>query len=230
MELFSVNTIFFTILDYPMSYLEFFGTLLYLLSVWLIAKRNMLTWPVGIVSVFIYMALFYQYQLYSDTIEQLYYVAASCYGWWYWRRSLDASEQSVTPVFIAKANNIVAWVAVTLMISVLLGWMMSQVNLWLPELFPEPASFPYLDALTSVMSFVAMWLMARRHAESWVYWIIVDVIGIWLYYTKGIKFVSLLYVILLGMACMGGYRWFSMAVNVSDKNREEDITENQLAG
>ena len=76
----SVNTVFFTVLGYPMSYIELVGTILYLLSVWLIARRNMLTWPVGIVSVLLYMALFYQIRLYSDALEQVYYSGRACTG------------------------------------------------------------------------------------------------------------------------------------------------------
>lgn len=87
MNLLSIDTIAFTLLGYSMSYIELVGTVLYLWSVWLIARRNILTWPVGIVSVFLYMILFYQIQLYSDVIEQIYYLGASVYGWWLWRRS-----------------------------------------------------------------------------------------------------------------------------------------------
>jgi hypothetical protein len=61
LELFSVNNIAFTILGYPMSYIEFIGTILYLWSVWLIARKQMLTWPVGIVSVLLYITLFTRY-------------------------------------------------------------------------------------------------------------------------------------------------------------------------
>ncbi len=57
-ELLSVDNIAFTLLGYPMSYIELVGTLLYLWSVWLISKKNMLTWPVGIVSVLLYMGFF----------------------------------------------------------------------------------------------------------------------------------------------------------------------------
>lgn len=55
----SVDNIAFTVLGYPMSYVELLGTILYLWSVWLIAHRRVLTWPVGIISVLLYMALFY---------------------------------------------------------------------------------------------------------------------------------------------------------------------------
>lgn len=70
-----------------------------------------------------------------------------------------------------------------------------------------PASFPYLDALTTVMSFVAMWLMARKRTESWYYWIVVNIIGIGLYYAKDVKLISLLYVILLFLAFRGLSEW-----------------------
>ena len=72
MNILSVQNIAFSVLGYPMSYIEFVGTVLYLWSVWLIARRRVLTWPVGIVSVLLYMALFYQIRLYSDSLEQIY--------------------------------------------------------------------------------------------------------------------------------------------------------------
>jgi hypothetical protein len=53
----------------------------------------------------------------------------------------------------------------------------------------------------------AMWLLARARAESWLYWIMVDVIGIWLYYVKEVRLVALLYVLLLGMAAGGLLSW-----------------------
>ena len=109
----SVDTVFFTVLGYPMSYIEFVGTILYLLSVWLISRRNILTWPVGIVSVFLYMVLFYQIRLYSDAMEQVYYLGASVYGWWYWSRSMQA-KHAITDVGYSSGRAIVTWLVVLL--------------------------------------------------------------------------------------------------------------------
>ena len=205
-RIFSVHTVFLVILGYPMSYIEFVGTLFYLWSVWLITKKNMLTWPVGIVSVLLYMALFYQIRLYSDALEQAYYLGACLYGWWYWSKA-GRRGKTVADVTFSPRRAIIAWVFITAILSVLLGAFMSRVHIWMPAFFPEPASYPYLDALTTVMSFVAMWLMARKHTESWIYWIIVDVIGIWLYYAKEVRFISLLYAILLVLATRGLIAW-----------------------
>jgi nicotinamide mononucleotide transporter len=202
----SVNTTAFAVLGYPISYIELVGTVLYLWSVWLIAQRRMLTWPVGIVSVLLYMALFYQIRLYADAIEQIYYLAVSIYGWWTWRRSPRETGNLVSVRF-SRVKATIVTIGITALLSVATGILLSRVHLLLPSIFPEPASFPYLDAITTVMSFTAMWLLARKRTENWIYWIVIDLIGIGLYYVKGVKFVSLLYVILLALATRGLVLW-----------------------
>lgn len=212
-NLFSVDCIWFTILEYPMSYIEFVGTIFYLLSVWLIAKRNMLTWPTGIISVILYMILFYQIRLFSDTLEQVYYLIVSIYGWITWSR-VKGKQEHASGFRFSSPKDFLIGVGITLVITFALFAVTSNIHLLLPTLFPEKASFPFLDALTTIMSFTAMWLLARKRVESWAYWIIVDVIGIGLYYVKEVKFIALLYVLLLGIAIYGLANW---AVKKSEK-------------
>jgi nicotinamide mononucleotide transporter len=216
----SIENIAFTILGYPMSYVEFFGTILYLWSVWLISKRNILTWPIGIASVVLYMVLFYQIRLYSDTIEQIYYLGASVYGWWVWNNS-PKNDGRVTDVKYSNTKDLIMWATFTGMISIVFGYFMGRVHLFLPVIFPEAASFPYLDAITTIMSFSAMWLMAKKKIESWIYWIVVDFIGIWLYFVKDVKFLSVLYVVLLIMAFNGLRMW-----QTSFQNNDVELLEN----
>jgi nicotinamide mononucleotide transporter len=207
---FDVSTVAITILGYPLSYIELVGTVLYLWSVWLIARQRILTWPVGIVSVLLYMLLFYQIRLYSDALEQIYYLVASIYGWWFWSRRGPNSNQVLHP-YVSPPRTLLLVGLITLSGALALGAAMTRIHLWLPLLFPDPAAFPYLDALTTIMSFSAMWLLAQKRIESWVYWIIVDVIGIGLYYVQGVRFISLLYVILLIIATHGLMTWLRAA-------------------
>ena len=209
--LFDVNCTFFPILDYPMSYIEFFGTILYLVSVWLIAQKKMLTWPVGIISVVLYAVLFYQIRLYSDTIEQIYYLGSSVYGWIFWKKN-NSTGGKATPFRYSNKKLIILWITITTTITAILTLFMANIHNIFPYLFPEPASFPFLDALTTVMSFIAMFLMAQKRIESWIYWIIVDVIGIILYFIKDVKFISLLYVMLLIIAIRGFVKWHKESV------------------
>lgn len=200
-EWFSVETVAFSVLGYPLSWVELVGTVLYAWSVWLISRRRMLTWPVGIASVVLYLVLFLQIGLYSDALEQLYYLAISIYGWVTWKAVSGPGEVMAR---WSPRRHMVVVAGATLVLGSALGLFMSNVHrLWAVP----PADFPYLDAVTTMMSFAAMWLLARRRVEAWVYWIIVDVIAIWLYWVKDVKFLSLLYVVLLVMAVLGLRDW-----------------------
>lgn len=212
----SVNTIAFTFLGYPLSYVELVGTLFYLWSVWLIGRRQILTWPIGIISVLLFMALFYQLRFYGDAVEQVYYVLAGLYGWWRWNRfsiesgqssSMNSVSTSAVSVHYSAVPQIVIGVLLTGALSLSFGALLTRVHILLPVWFPEKAAYPFWDALTTMMSFTAMWLMARQRIESWIYWIVVDVIGIGLYSAKDVRFLVLLYVALLAMAVNGFLSW-----------------------
>jgi nicotinamide mononucleotide transporter len=215
MNIFSVETVFFTILDYPVSFIEFYGTVLYFSSVWLIARKNVFTWPVGIVSVALYMILFYQFALYSDALEQIYFMFASIYGWIAWGRI--KSRREVIATGFSRLSVILLWAGATLVVGMLLGFFTSNLHILLPELFPVQASLPFLDAITTAMSCTAMWLLTIRRAESWVYWILVDLIAIYIYFSKGIVFIGLQYIILTGMAVYGLVSWRNRRKSVDEQ-------------
>lgn len=201
----SIENTAITIFDYSMSWLELVGTLAYLLSVWLIARKNMLTWPVGIFSVILYFFLFYQIRLYADALEQVYYLGASIYGWWYWKK--EGVDNNEIQSGFSSRKSIILWAFCIFILTLVFTFLMMRIHLIFPLFFPEKASYPFTDTLTTIMSFAAMFLLARKRTESWVYWIIVDVIGIGLYFKKDVVFISLLYVFLLGFAIRGLILW-----------------------
>jgi nicotinamide mononucleotide transporter len=82
MHYLSISTVFFTVLGYPMSYIEFFGTVFNIWCVYLTAKGKVLSWPIGMAGIVLYFFLFYQIRLYSDLLEQVYFFVMSIYGWW----------------------------------------------------------------------------------------------------------------------------------------------------
>jgi nicotinamide mononucleotide transporter len=207
MNLLSVNTIMVTIMDYPLSYIEFFGTILYFLSAFLVSRKNIMTWPIGIVSVILYFILFYQIQLYADMIEQVYYLGVSVFGWVTWQKRKEREQEQVIKTSWSARREIILTLSITLVSAAILYFCISNFNVWFPSIFTEPSSYPILDALTTVMSFVAMYLMTVRRNESWIYWIIVDIIAVWLYWVKDVKFISIQYMLLLGNAIYGLSIW-----------------------
>ena len=207
-NLFNVNTIFFTLFDYPMSYIEFFGTILNIAAVYLVAKNKIWTWPIGNLGAVLFLILFFQIQLYSDFIEQVYYIITGFYGWWVWSKqdkNQNTKELSGITTNSTKSNYIYGLFIV--IGTVILGYCTSNFNIWLPRYFQEAASYAYLDAMTTIMSFAATILMIGKKIENWYLWILVDIIGIWLYYAKGVVLISLLYVVFLVLATQGYFYW-----------------------
>ena len=208
--LFSVETVFFTVMGYPMSYIEFFGTILNVVSVWLTARNKVASWPVGLVAVVLFFILFREIRLYSDMVEQAYFFFTGLWGWWAWthpKRKEDADAKKELVVSRGSRDELSLAAGITIFGTLALGAFMARAHIHLPAVFPAPADYPYLDAFTTVMSFVATILMIRKKVECWYLWILVDVIGIWLYYVKGVRFIALEYVLFLILASGGLYKW-----------------------
>lgn len=207
MDVLSVNNVMINLMGYPLSYIEFAGTVLYFLSAFLVARKNIWTWPVGIVSVLLYFALFYQIRLYSDMLEQVYYFVVSIIGWITWQRTRKQEGASQITSRWSRIKELALWLAVTAAGTLVLVLVSGNLHRWMPVIFPKPADYLILDALTTVMSLVAMYLMTIKRNENWIYWIIVDVIAIWLYWVKGVHFISIQYAVLLVNAIYGAVHW-----------------------
>jgi nicotinamide mononucleotide transporter len=202
--------IWFSIGSYPMSYVEFLGTVLSLCSVWLAGRGKILNWPLGILGSVFFAALFYQLRLYADCLEQVYYLGASFYGWILWIKH-GVHKNPLKPTFSSPGEQSLG-LSITLGLSIVCSWILTQLHTWLPVLFPAPASLPYADGLTTVASFYAMILMAKGRTECWVYWIVINIISVVLYVVKGVYFVSGLYGIYLILGIIGLRRWQALKI------------------
>jgi len=209
MNALNVHNVFFTVLGYPMSYIELSATLLIVAYVLLITKKIVWAWPLGMVAFTLFTFLFYQVRLYSDFFEQFYYIGNCFYGWWVWLASRKGAGGEKKELEVSYSTRKARFVAV-LIIAVggtVLGFVMSRIHNILPSLFPNPAAFPYIDAFATVMGFVAAALMAHRKIEAWLLWICVNLICIWLYYARNVKFVAILYIFFLALALNGLITW-----------------------
>ena len=128
------------------------------------------------------------------------------YGWYVWSIT-KRQHNTVTEILRnSHCDNLITTVSIVI-VSLGLGYFISHIHEYLPKYFPEPAAFPYLDAITTVMSFAAQALMIMRRLESWYLWMTVDVVGIGPYYARGVKLISLLYGIFLVLAIQGYLIW-----------------------
>lgn len=208
--LFSINTIMLTVMGYPLSYAEFIGTLFGLLSVFWASRTNILTWPAGIANEIFFFAVFFQVQLYANMLLQAIFFVATLYGWYSWKTLNNAphKKQHITSLSHRQLAIIILLIVGT---SILLGMFMSQLHTLLPNLFPDPAAAPYTDATIMMISIAATLLLARKKLQSWLLWIINNIICIILYFTQGIYFIAIEYIIFLFIASYGLYQWKNIA-------------------
>ena len=199
---------YFIVLGYQISWLELSGTIFNLAAVILAARRNILTWPIGIIGVILFGFLFYQINLYADMAEQVYYFITGVIGWYLWAARTNSKDDhnKVTITTMPLSHNLM-WVGAILVSGIALGLVIANIHLWLPAQFPTPADFPILDSITTTTAFAAQYLMMRRKLESWYLWIILDVIAVGLYWHKHVPFVAILYAIFLINAFYGWWDW-----------------------
>jgi nicotinamide mononucleotide transporter len=90
--------------------------------------------------------------------------------------------------------------------ALLLGFLISIVLVFLITFIFNPA-FAMLDALTTVFSFWATWLLINRVYENWMYWIVVNILYIYIYISQGADLFGVLYAVYLATAIGGLFSW-----------------------
>ncbi len=179
-----------------MTLFELIAVLVTLAAVWLTARQVIWCWPTALVSVTMYAVVFYQAKLYADMGLQAVYFALSVYGWWAWLHGgEDRSELKVS---------LVSWRARAVL--VLLG---AVFALGLGTLLHRAtdASLPFMDSALTSFSLVAQWLMTRKHLESWIVWIAVDVFYVGMFVMKELYLTAGLYAVFLLLAAVGLAEW-----------------------
>lgn len=208
-EFFDIDTLFFTLWGYPMSYLEFFGVVSGAVAVWLSARANVWSWPIGAASVFLFFFLFYQIQLYPDMFLQVFFFITNLQGWWRWTHPNEGEEDLKQELRVTRipTRQLVIWSSAGIVATALLGTFASNLHDWFPVLFSQPSAFPYVDSFTTVMSIVATFLMIDKRVECWYVWLLVDVILTYIYFVKGVKLVAIEYFVFCFIAAFGAYNW-----------------------
>lgn len=209
MAFFDIDNTFFVIMGYPMSYLEFFGTLAGALAIWLSAKASVWNFPVGIVNVILFFFLFYQVQLYPDMFLYAFFFVTNMIGWWRWThpKKFEEDQKHELRVSYMKRKHFMTILFLGITGTFLFGSLAANIHEIFPVIFPKPSAFPYLDSFVAVMSIITTFLVINKKIESWIFWILIDTIATYMYFSKGIKFVALEYLAFCFIAVFGLWNW-----------------------
>ena len=168
-----------------------------LLSVWYSKKIKVLVFPIGIISVLLYVFIFIKNGLFANAVINFLYFVISVFGWWNWKRQkandkrLKAKELSVTFLNTRQRILTLAIVFVLLIIS----------NIFTSD---TPT---FLDYFTGVLGLGGMLLTALKKVENWVLYLLCDIILIPLCIVNGLYLTVLQYIIYAIIAVMGYISW-----------------------
>lgn len=168
-----------------------------ILYVLLAARESIWCWPWGIVScAFWAYSAYFELQLYVDALLQLFYIAIAVFGWYQWHQGKGATENYPISTMSVRAHLLI--IVLGLAATAFFGYFFDNYT---------DAAATYPDALTTVFSVVATIMVVKKKLENWIYWIVIDIIYIFLYYSRGGYLFAILFVVFVIIAVYGYINW-----------------------
>ena len=185
-----MSSILFTAWGYEVSILEFVAAVTSFVGVYLGTTGKRITWPWWVLSSSLYGVFFYQVDLFASAILQIVFIGAAIYGWFGW------APTGAVPGTISTRNRT----------RIAIGTIVS-VGLLSPVLADIGAAATWTDAFILIGSLVAQLLMIYEKYETWVLWLIVNLVATAQYLSLGYWFTALLYGVFAIVAILGWKRW-----------------------
>lgn len=186
--------------------LAIIATICAVVGVICIARQNILGWPLGIIwaGISVYLA-FFSWNLISEAIMYASGIPIQIYCWVVWhRRGTQTDTKPFLPTWMPRHKQLLLILAA--IVSILL-WGFSIAALadrvsWIPT----PALL-WRDSTTTVLNYYAQFLQARKRMENWAGWLIVNVVGIHIYWVSGAPEYAIQYAFFLVLGLYGWYQW-----------------------
>lgn len=179
------------------NYVELLGAILGFIYIFLSIRQNIFTWPVGLLTSALYVYVFLMSKFYADMLLQVYYVGVSIYGWYYWLKINSENNNELKVIRMPKKYYFPIAIAAILLFLILLFGLKYYTD----------SPVPFGDSLTTALSIVATWMLARKYLEHWLIWVFVDFLSVILYAFKSLWPTVILFVIYTVMAVIGYRSW-----------------------
>lgn len=163
----------------------------------LAAKENIWCWFFGIIScIFWAWAAYFLYNLQIDSLLQIFYIVISFWGLYQWKfGSEDKKRLPITRLTIQEHALVISS---GLLLTGVVGWLYANYT---------TASATYIDAFTTVFSVIITFMVIQKKLENWLYWIVIDGVYVYLYWTRGGYLFSILFVAYIVIAFLGWLEW-----------------------
>lgn len=179
------------------SLLEIAAIFFTTICIFLVGRNNIHTWWTGLIGCVLYGVLFYQSQLYADSILQVVFFATGIIGWVQWGReedkrpSRDLTLVQVGCVLFAAGLTVCGY-----------GFLLMTYT---------DAYAPFVDSAVLALSIIGQYLLMGRYTLAWPAWILVNLIAAPLFWSRGLHLSGILYAGYFIHACFAWYTWSKLS-------------------
>lgn len=190
------------IFGYNVTYLELIGSIFNLVSVILATKASWENWVSSIVGQVCFFFLFWNNGLYANALLQIYFTYVCLVSIFWWKKTDKDADKGLR--WMTNKQRLL-WSCITT-ISIFIIYFMIKMIIPVDKL----SANLFLDVTVTVLSIVGVNLLSLKYIESWVIWLINDIICVFLFGFTGIYFVTIEYVIITGIAIYGFINWINI--------------------
>lgn len=188
-----------TNLEFNWSIIESIAVFFSILYVVLAARESIWCWGAAAISVSLYIYICYTAQLYPETGLQIFYLIMAIVGYKMWK----------------KENNeeIKEWSELTHLGIIILGAILTFFMGFYFSTYTDSA-MPITDSFTTVFSLIATYMVVKKVLGNWLYWIVIDLVSVYLYFNRDLHLTSLLFIVYTIVAVFGYFSWIKrMKIN-----------------
>ena len=193
---------FFQILtnvEFNWSVVESVAVFFSVLYVVLAARESIWCWGAACISVSIYIYICYTAKLYPETGLQIFYLFMAGAGYYMWNK--DNKEE------------IKEWSELKHLGIIFLGTILAFFMGFYFSIYTDSV-MPITDSFTTTFSLIASYMVVKKVLGNWLYWIMIDLVSVYLYFNRDLHLTSLLFVTYTIIAVFGYFSWINrMKIN-----------------
>ncbi len=168
-----------------------------IISVVLCSQRKISFYFFGFIQLFTYMYLAWQQKFYGELVENIFYIITMIIGIVTWLKNYNKDEQIVESKRLSNIQlSIIS--SIMILLCILFGYYMSNYT---------DNTQPYMDAFSTIPAFIAQTLLMMRYREQWIFWIIIDIVSIFMWGIAD-NWIMVIQFIFWTLNCLYGYiKW-----------------------
>ncbi len=177
------------------SVVESIAVIFSVIYVILAAKQNIWCWAAAGISVILYIYICFTAQLYPETGLQIFYLMMAIYGYYNWNKNNGNLQ-------------IKQWTTSKHLLLILAGSIFAFLMGFYFVTYTD-SKIPIVDSFTTVFSIISTYMVTKKILENWLYWIVIDAVSVYLYFSRDLHLTSLLFIAYTIIAIAGYFTWLN---------------------